>query len=175
MAGTLDSGHFVQFFHSDDELVRVVSDYLRDGFRAGCTCIAVVKPGHREAIDAALIQLGLDPEALAAAYQYIPLDTHATLSAFMKGERPDRERFHSTLGLLLAQAASRGSPLRIYGEMVAVLAERKLPRAVIELEELWNELSRERAFTLLCGYPDSLLSDELSHMICAVHSNVRAA
>jgi hypothetical protein len=44
------------------------------------------------------------------------------------------------------------APLRIYGEMVEVLACEGNYNGASQLEELWNELSLEHSFTLLCGY-----------------------
>jgi PAS domain S-box-containing protein len=47
--------------------------------------------------------------------------------------------------------------VRAFGEMVALLAEQGNHAAAIELESLWNDLQRERTFTLLCAYPMHVL------------------
>jgi MEDS: MEthanogen/methylotroph, DcmR Sensory domain len=167
-----ESGHFVQFFTTDGELVRAVSDFLLSGFDAGHTCVCVATASHREQIAARLATLGADPAALAAAYRYIPIDARTTLDSFMIRGCIDRERFHRATGLLVAQAASRGAPVRIFGEMVTLVAEQGLGQAVLELEELWNELSRQQPFTLFCGFPHGLFDQCLFQNVCAVHSHV---
>ena len=175
MTGAQHAVHFVQFFDADDEFVRAVTSFLATGLEADHTCVCVATAEHHEKIAQWFAAVGIDTEALAASYRYIPLDAEATLESFMNGHRPDRERFHRLVGLLLAQAASRGAPVRIYGEMVTVLALRGLDQAVFELEELWNELSRVHDFTLLCGYPRGALRNDLRDTICAIHSNVVCA
>jgi hypothetical protein len=174
MTGALDRGHFVQFFDADDELVRGVVRFHLAGFEAGETVICVATPEHREKIDAQLVELGADPGALAASYRYIPLDARTTLDSFMDGQRLDRERFHRNIGLLIAQAASRGAPVRIFGEMVVLLAQQGRDPFVLELEELWNELSRYHSFSLFCAYPRASCSRAMYETICAVHSHVHA-
>ena len=171
MSGMQHSEHLVEFFDADADLVRVVTHYLAQGFDAGHTCICVVTAEHREMIENRLVAIGANPGALAASYRYIPIDARATLDTLTQGgDRPDRERFHRIVGLLVSQAASRGAPVRIFGEMVALLARRGLYQAVLELEELWNELSRERDFMLLCGYPREAFTTEQLDTISAVHS-----
>ena len=87
---------------------------------------------------------------------------------------PDQQRFHSNVGLLIRQAAARGQPVRIFGEMVAVLATMGRMDAAIRLEELWNELSRQEDFALFCGYPAAAFRSDhrLRSRVCALHDHV---
>lgn len=55
---------------------------------------------------------------------------------------------------IVERAALRG-PVRIFGEMVAVLWAEGKTRTAIRLEELWDELATRHAFSLLCAYPMS--------------------
>lgn len=170
-------GHYVQFFSSDAEWVRRVARFVKDGVDAGCTCVVVATTEHRVGIAAHMSALGLDPVALVASYQYIELDAEALMSTFISANRLDRHQFHSGFNTLIRQASSRGEPVCIYGEMVNLLVERHLPDAALELEELWNELSRHHTFTLFCGYSDPALA-RINHTrdtfarICGVHSYV---
>jgi hypothetical protein len=175
MTGAQNAGHLVQFFDADDELVRAVASFLAAGFDAGHTCVCVATAEHRKKIAGVLSGTGFNTELLAASYRYIPLDAEATLESFVGDHRPDRERFHRIVGLLVAQAASRGAPVRIYGEMVTLLAQRGLDQAVLDLEELWNELSRAQDFMLFCGYPRAAVRKQLLDRISAVHSDVVGA
>jgi hypothetical protein len=148
-----NSAHILRFFVSDEEYVQAACDFLREGIVAGETCVAMATAEHHRQIDACLLQAGLNTATLAAEYRYIPLPAEQTLqSLFDPRAGIDRERFHRHFNLLVSQAAARGQPVRIFGEMVSLLAEQGHPAAAIELEELWNELSRHRHFTLFCSY-----------------------
>jgi hypothetical protein len=148
-----DTIHVVQFVRAEEQLTAVASEYLREGLAAGETCVAVVTAERRQAIESKLRGAGLNPQALSAEYRYIPLDAE-TLLASLFGPRTgfDRERFHNDCGLLLRQAAARGQPVRLWGEMVNLLVKQGRPAAAIQLEELWNELSRHYTFSMLCTY-----------------------
>src|SRR5688572_18132759 len=147
------TAHIVQFFDSDEEYVRAAGRYLREGFAAGETCIAVATAEHHRQLDAHLSEAGMNAGALSAEYRYIPLQAEHTLRTFFDARSGiDRQRFHSQFNQLMSQAAARGQPVRVFGEMVSLLAERGHSAAAIELEELWNELSRHHNFTLFCSY-----------------------
>jgi hypothetical protein len=82
------------------------------------------------------------------------LDAERTLATFYHPRTGiDRMRFHQRADQLLRQASARGQPVRIFGEMVVLLVGQNRPEDAIELEELWNELSRQHNFSLFCTYP----------------------
>jgi MEDS: MEthanogen/methylotroph, DcmR Sensory domain len=171
------AGHLVGFFSSDIERARVVADFVREGIACDETCIVVATPEHRDQLRDALYRHGIDVAQLTARYQYIELDARTLLSQFMDGSRCDRPKFHHLLDTLMRQAQSRGQPVRAHGEMVDLLVADGIPDAAVELEELWNEFSREHHFTLLCGYSTSTLettgdSHRVSDRIRALHSDV---
>jgi KaiC/GvpD/RAD55 family RecA-like ATPase len=168
------SAHFVQLFDADDALVDAVSRFVHEGIEADWTCVVLATTAHRELIAARLQSMGLDPAALAAEYRYIALDAHLILLSFMSEEGPDQQRFHQNMGLLMRQAASRGQPVRVFGEMVGLLTEEGRAKSAIRLEELWNELSRQQNFTLFCAYPMAPLVNDLRTrtLIRALHTHV---
>ena len=75
------------------------------------------------------------------------------------------------------QAALKG-PVRIFGEMVAVLWAEGKTRAAIRLEELWNALTT-RHVSLLCAYPMSSFPAQDKNpsflQVCHTHTDVRFA
>ena len=168
------AAHFVQFFEADDRLVNGVSRFLGEGLESGSTCVALATPEHRAAIAEQLRARGLDPAALEADYRYIPLDATHMLGKVMRDGHPDQQRFHDVIGLLVRQAAARGQPVRIFGEMVAILAKEGRRDALIRIEELWNELSRHHSFTLFCAYPLAAFAGDLRSqtLVCAIHGHV---
>jgi hypothetical protein len=171
------AGHLVGFFSNDAERARVVADFVREGIASDETCIVVLTPEHRDQLRAELHRHGVDAAALTARYQYIELDARTLLAQFMEGSRCDRPKFHHLLDTLMRQAQSRGQPVRAHGEMVNLLVSDGMADAAMELEELWNEFSREHRFTLLCAYSMSTLEatcygDRIGERIRALHSDV---
>jgi hypothetical protein len=169
------SAHIVQFFGSDEEYVRAAGHYLHEGLTAGDTCVAVATAEHHRKLDAYLAGVGLDAAALSAEYRYIPLQAEPTLQTFFDARTGiDHERFHRQFNLLMSQAAARGQPVRLFGEMVALLAEQGHPAEAIRLEELWNELSRQHNFTLFCSYKVSPFTQDPRYrkLLHGLHSHV---
>jgi signal transduction histidine kinase len=66
--------------------------------------------------------------------------------------------------------------VRVFGEMVALLAADGNDAAAVRLEALWNDLQRAHPCALLCAYPMACLGGEgrsaFVDEICAVHSAV---
>jgi hypothetical protein len=146
--------HLVEFFRAGERLIERVAEFLHQGFDAGCVCIAVVTSSHRAGIDRALARRGLHSDDLIADYRYIVLDAREALRSIRRDGRFDAAEFHRSFGQLITLAAAGGRPVCIVGEMVALLVEQGETEAAIELEEMWNEMSRIHPFTLLCMYPD---------------------
>jgi hypothetical protein len=106
------------------------------------------------------------------------LDASATLGLFMRNGWPDEGLFLKVIGQII-QAAQGNKPVRIYGEMVAVLWAEGNALAAIHLERLWNKLGSQRNFTLLCGYPSSAFQradmDFAFEDVCVCHSQIKGA
>jgi hypothetical protein len=73
-------------------------------------------------------------------------------------------------------AGEAPGPVRIYGEVVALLWAAGQVNAALELEGLWNDLGREIPFSLFCGYPRHLV-DSSQHQgavaeVCRLHTAV---
>jgi len=73
--------------------------------------------------------------------------------------------------------ASRTRSLRVYGEVVDLLAERGELDAALRLEALWNDLIAQVPMALLCGYSapryrEPGRSEEVQR-ICSAHSHQR--
>lgn len=174
--GTMNhSEHIVQFFRSDDEYVRAAGLFLREGLEAGETCVAVATNDHLQQLERYLRDGGLDARSLAAEYRYVPLSAEQMLPTFFDArEGIDQVRFHRQMNQLLSQVHSRGEPVRIFGEMVSLLAEQGRAADAIELEELWNELSRYHQFTLFCSYKVSPFTENprFRKLLHSLHNHV---
>ena len=149
------AGHVVQFYDRDDELVAAVVPFAASGLAAGERVLVVATPEHRVAFADALRARGCRLDG------YVELDAAETLDRFLDVDgRVDRAGYFDVIGTVVAElsAASSGRPVRIFGEMVAVLWERDQVAEAMIVEDLWNELgTRDAPFTLLCGYRSSVL------------------
>jgi hypothetical protein len=174
--GTMTNAtHIVQFFNSDDEYVRAAGCFLREGLMAHETCVVVATAEHHRQLDQYLLEAGLNPVTLSAEYRYVPLQAEQVLPTFFDARSGiDQQRFHRQFNLLLAQAASRGQPVRIFGEMVSLLAEQGQPALAIQLEELWNELSRHHSFSMFCSYRASPFTENPRYrkLLHSIHTHV---
>jgi anti-sigma regulatory factor (Ser/Thr protein kinase) len=176
MPAAADIGHAVQFYRKDAELCDTVGTYLAEGIRDGVVSIVVATEAHRRGFDDALVAAGIDPLAAREDGLLLSFDATTTLASIMRRGRLDRAAFSATVGEVLRRAAERRRPVRVYGEMVALLWNAGDVIGAIELETLCNELRREVGFSMLCSYHAESLRDE-SHAdalsaVCRLHSAV---
>lgn len=149
----LPGEHVVQFYESDRYLIDVLTRYIGGALRGGEAAVVAATMPHREALDARLRATGVDVDAARADGRYLALDSQETLAAVMGGETPDPEAFARVIGEVVTGAGRRASGVRVFGEMVALLAAEGRHAASLDLEALWNRLQREHSFALLCAYP----------------------
>ena len=169
------ANHSVYFYEDDAFLIDNVTQFVKHGLERNETVIVVATEEHRIDLKARLIAentIGLSSPSDA---RYLTLDAASTLSLFMLDDWPDERLFFKVIGQIIASCAGQ-TPVRIYGEMVAVLWAQGKHRAAIRLEELWNALARQREFSLLCGYPASAVQQlalaSALEEVCACHSQV---
>jgi hypothetical protein len=169
--------HGVYFYEDDTFLIDNVAGFAKEGLERQETVIIVATEQHRSDLETKLTE---DLHGLSAATleNYVTLDASATLGLFMKNGWPDEGLFLKVIGQII-QAAQGNKPVRIYGEMVAVLWAEGNALAAIHLERLWNKLGSQRNFTLLCGYPSSAFQgadmDFAFQDVCACHSQIKGA
>ena len=168
--------HAVHFYGADDELADSVGRYLADGIRAGDGVVVVATAPHRLAFEARLAREGLDAGRERRAGRLLTMDASGLLGGFLAGGRLDHDRFEAAASALIGHAAAGGRPVRVYGEMVALLWDAGDIALAIELEDLWNELGARHPFSLLCGYPASVQAEqgnaEPVRDVCQLHSAV---
>ena len=168
--------HAIQFYEHDSELSLVVGNYLADAVRVGGVAITIATDAHRRKFEAELRTAGIDPADAVDNGTLISLDAAATLAKFSANGRIDGAAFRRVVGTVVRDAAQTGSPVRAYGEMVALLWDAGSVVAAIELEQLWNELGGELQFSLLCGYHSTSGSNpehaEALQQACHLHTAV---
>ena len=147
--------HLVQFYESEDFLALAVADFLAPGISHGQPLVVIATEPHRRIVTRQLKSKGLDVDRASEMGHLTLLDARHTLDAFMVGPSPDPARFQNVIGTVLEAAHDRGGPgavLRLYGEMVDLLWRDGNTEGALQVEELWNDLSRTYEFSLLCAY-----------------------
>jgi len=169
---TFENSHLVLFYGQDEELTSAAGQFCSDGLGAGDAVLVVATGPHRRAIRASLVDRR---PGLARVGE---LEAASTL---LRITGPDgcveRGRFFDVMEPALATMAksSETGRVRIFGEMVALLAAYEDPNGAIALEELWNELAEGPVpFSLLCGYPrpDAGGRSTWVDRVCEVHTAV---
>lgn len=166
--------HRVRFYEGDAELVGALAAFVTDGLASGERVILVSTEAHRSALDEALAGQAVETGAARASGALLTLDAEDTLDRFMVSGGPDPARFEAVIGEVL-HAGGNGGPVRVFGEMVALLWEDGDARGAIELETLWNRLAAHEEFSLLCAYPTWMVqSGRLGDLkqVCREHSGV---
>jgi hypothetical protein len=170
--------HLVQLFDDSDSRAAAVSRFVADGLRQGDSLLIVITKENWNEVVRRLRSIGAAWEKAMESGQLTIRDAAAAMASFMRDGRPDRDVFNQTVATLVSQLNSRDRHLRIYGEMVDLLATEGDYRSAQQLEELWNELGRRESFTLFCGYAAVNFGDpgtaEALRQICRAHSCVRS-
>jgi hypothetical protein len=164
------------FYRDDDELAGRISEYLAEAVRDGGAAIVVATPAHRLSFEHRLAHAGVQIASARADGSYTALDATETMRQFMVAGRPDPASFWQTISPLIKQPARTGRPVRVFGEMVSLLWDTGLVNAAIEVEAMWNELSGQYPFSLLCAYPaDSVSGGHVADAfaeVCHAHAAV---
>ncbi len=168
--------HVVGFYDGDDDLVGAVAAFLAEGLHHDGASIVVATADHRVALERALTDMGFATDKLVSDGRYRSFDAGETLALFMRDDGPDPQAFGAAIGPLIVDAARDGVPVRIFGEMVALLWEEGNVAAAIDLESIWNDLAQEHPFTLYCAYPTAVLDTDgdlaAAKQVCDRHSSV---
>lgn len=168
--------HACQFFDSEDSRAGAVAEFVADGLRAEEHVLVVARPLHWSAILARLSALGVPANEALSHGQLIVKDAMEVLRRITRnGVAPDSGQFEDIIGTAVRRLAALG-PLRVYGEIVDVLAQRNEMGAVMALESLWNGLADSASFSLMCGYAAphfvSASTYRALREICAAHTTV---
>jgi hypothetical protein len=171
--------HSVQLFDQPDSLAQTVAAFLLEGWQPGDTLLVVATGAHWAAIRERLGAAGLPVADAIDSRRLIVRDAREAIAAFRRHERIDPVRFHGTIGQLVRSLVARGPRLRIFGEMVDVLAAAGHFGCAEQLEALWNGLAARRPFMLMCGYSAVTFGDPLSagalRRICQAHQCVHTS
>ena len=165
--------HLVQIYDTDGGFLDTLEAFVSDGLRKGESVIVIATLPHLGSLKTRLRRAGLDVAELQSRDQFVCLDAEETLEMFMLDGWPDERRFFRLINGLMACARRDGRKVRAFGEMVALLWARGNFAATHRLEKLWHQLCSVETFPLLCAYPRSGFTQDVSSSIveiCAAHS-----
>lgn len=167
-----EPGHLVQFYQSSSNLIVHLTEFIGSGLRSGDACVVIANTIHVQKLNEQLEKSGLNVTDSKLSGQYVVCDAAQTLAKFMVHGLPDRALFFDVVGTLVEKFSQSGSPIRAYGEMVALLWKVGNKEAVIKLENLWNELADIHSFSLFCAYPELhfIMDKEMPDQISACHN-----
>jgi DNA-binding NarL/FixJ family response regulator len=174
------SRHAVQFHAGESHFLDEVSRLVHSTLRSGEQVVLVSNEATRMGVAGRLQALQMNLAVLAERKQYVATDSALALSRVMHEGRPDAERLAEMIhGLdLLRQAGPHGSRgrLTICGDMSATLCRNGDFEAALELERIWDDLTRELPFLTVCSYPSDCLENaealNLLSSVCAAHGAV---
>jgi MEDS: MEthanogen/methylotroph, DcmR Sensory domain len=179
-ARDLDRGdqHFIQLFDGPDSLADAVAAFVQQGLLNDETALLAPTPEHWLAIEQRLRAADVDVDRALAGGQLIVRDAARTLRLFERRGRLDPHLFDASIGAQVRELVARGNRVRIFGEIVDLLAVQGNYAGAQLLENLWGELHARMPFTLFCGYSSENFGDPLTsgslRSICRSHSHVRS-
>ncbi len=168
--------HVVQFYDRDEELAETAGDYLAGAIAEGGAAVVVATPGRCAGFEAHLAAGGVDVGAARRDGTLVCLDATRVAPRLTRGGRVNLAAFDTQFRPAILAAGEAPGPVRIYGEVVALLWAADQVNAALELEGLWNELGQQIPFSLFCGYPRDLVESS-EHQgavaeICRLHTAV---
>ena len=147
--------------------------------RSDGTAVAVTSTVHLVALEAALIRRGIDIVAARLDGSLITVDADEALSGFLVDGWPNFDSFVTEVGDMIRKVTDTGRPVKVFGEMVALLWDAGQVAAAIELEKMWNDFGDEVPFSLMCAYPAHSVTGDGTEdaflQVCQCHSAVFGA
>lgn len=171
------AGHVCQFFDAEDSRAEAVAEFVAEGLRTEDHVLIVARPVHWSATLERLRGRGISADHAMSQGRLIVKDAMDVWRRISRnGATPDAVQFDDVVGTAVRGLAELGG-LRVYGEIVDILAQRGELRAVLSLESMWNRLADTARFSLLCGYAAPHFVSTTTHRalreICAAHTDVR--
>ena len=110
--------------------------------------------------------------------RYIPVNISELLAKVMVNGWPDRTRFLNATEDLVTEAARRATgrhaTVAAIGECASTVWANGHLDAAIQLEQMWDEMAKNRALDILCTYPLTAREESVRAVrsLCAEHTIV---
>jgi hypothetical protein len=174
LAHAAPQDHIVHLYQDQDFLNRVVCRFAAAALANGEGVILVPTLAHWEAFRPRLEAEGVDIKGAQNSGQLNIVDADELLPRFMQQAVPDGPMFLGLASEIIAKTRSAGrfSNVRWWGEMVNVLWERGDVAASMNLEDLFDHVSREQNIAVFCSFlMDNFNGDVHTHMLPRLGDN----
>ena len=145
--------HDVSFYDDRTMLECCIVDYALEGLDADETVVLIVAASSLPSVRQAIAAQGADVDDLCRRRVLMLFDADATLGSVTTRDGIDWPAVTALAGRVVGDAKSTSRPMRLFGEMVALLWQRGDVQAALDLEKLWDELAHQHCFDVLCAYP----------------------
>jgi MEDS: MEthanogen/methylotroph, DcmR Sensory domain len=178
-ASSRHSWHSVNLFDDTESLSDAVAAFVQEGVSKRDHVLVVMRPEFWNRTAAKLDREHVSILDAITSGRLTCLDSRRTLQQFMRDGYPDRSLFDDIVGATVRRLTSEHGSVRVYGDMVDILAAEGEFVAAQRLEQLWNELGERQQFKLLCGYAavnfaGPTAGKALRH-ICDLHDDAHAS
>jgi hypothetical protein len=146
--------HAVQFYDPASFPAQSIADYFCSGLRSGDTSLMIATRDHAHQIKDAIALSGLRVEELERTGRLVCLDAPSIL-ATLRSDGPIHEKRVSAIfqpRLLRCVDSSASGRVRVFGEMVDLVASDGDYASCAALEHLWNAFLAKAPFQLYCTY-----------------------
>jgi len=172
--------HEVAFYADDDSVVDGYARFIESALKSGNAVIVVVTEAHRASLLPRLEAEGVDVAAALKQGSYVPLDAADALVRLTVNDMLDPVRCRKVIGDLIMGAAKgvkgKHGQVVVCGEIAPTLLSRGNAEGAIQLEHLWDEITKSYGVHTLCGYLCSAFpgreSSPIFRRICGEHSAV---
>jgi len=177
---TTTARHEVMFYSDERDFLEILADFIRTNMNSGKTAIVVATKSYRDDLIERLKTEPLDIDGAILERTYIALDSADTLRAMMVHGVPDRARLFESVGGIIDLASKAKKPgqhgVAVCGQCAPLLLAKGEAETAIQVEKLWDELTKTRGIDLMCAYPMSSFrggqEDPVFQRVCAEHSAV---
>ena len=168
--------HAVQFWGDDSSGLDGVAAVLSSALHRGDIVATALIESNRDALAVRMKKRGWNLADVGRQGRYLVFDAEEAATRIMRAGRLHGDSIAEMVAALesarRASAAGPGSHLTIVGEMSAVLCRRGTPEAALELERLWDELTRSLPILTVCTYPiDCFDHDDVPGLVSSISAH----
>jgi CheY-like chemotaxis protein len=149
--------HAVQFHGDGSSWLDGAADVLTTALHRGDIVTTVLLESNRDLLARRMNERGWNPADLQAQGRYLVFDAEHAAAQVMRDDRVHPAAIAELVATLeRARTACAGGPrshVTLIGEIAAVLCRRGHPAAALDLERLWDELTRALPILTICAYP----------------------
>jgi hypothetical protein len=176
-AAVFNSQSIAELFDSTEALVDGVSAFLNEGLSKGDASLVVMRLEHWNSVASNLTTRNVSLSDAIASGQLTVLDGARTLARIMLHGQPCRGLFEEVIEKPVRDICATGVRLRVYADLVDLLAADGNFDGARELEKMWSDFARHAPVTTLCGYSATTFSNpdasDTLRSICRSHINSR--